>query len=89
MVPEHDTEALDALLAAAVRRQHAGRKQRLLTVFPPWSTEHAALLARGFALVPSANWLQRRMIHNICMPQITAEFLAQNWWYTLGDSDLA
>jgi hypothetical protein len=89
LVPERDAEVRDALLAAAVRRQHDENKQRLLTVFPPWSREANAFAARGFAWTPSANWLQRRLIHNICSPAITPEFLAQNWWYTLGDSDLA
>jgi len=89
LVPEADGDAIDALLAQAVQRQHDEGKQRLMTVFPPWSKEHAHLLARGFVETPSANWLQRRLIHNICKAEITPEFLADNWWYTLGDSDLA
>lgn len=89
LVPEADVAAADALLAAAVRRQHEEQKQRLMTVLPPWSCEHRHLRARGFEEVPSANWLQRRLIHNICKPEITPEFLAGRWWYTLGDSDLA
>lgn len=89
LVPEADVEAADALLAAAVRRQHEQQKERLMTVFPPWSHEHRLLLARGFAEVASANWMQRRMIHNVCKDQFTPEFLAEAWWYTLGDSDLA
>jgi len=89
IVPENDAAATEALLAVAVRRQHEQQKQRLLAVFPPWSSEHRALVARGFQPTPSANWMQRRLIHNICQAQITPEFLAQKWWYTLGDSDLA
>lgn len=89
LVPERDGEAQDALLAAAVRRQHEEGKQRLMTVFPGWSAEHRALQARGFAVVPSATWMQRRLIHNICQAAITPEFLAESWWFTLGDSDLA
>jgi len=89
LVPENDDAASDALLAKAVQRQHDEQKQRLMTVFPPWSHEAKHLLQRGFIETPSANWLQRRMIHNICKQEITAEFLADGWWYTLGDSDLA
>ena len=89
LVPEADTESADALLACAVRRQNEEEKERLMTVFPPWSHEFQHLLRRGFVETPSANWLQRRLIHNICQQQITAEFLDENWWYTLGDSDLA
>jgi hypothetical protein len=89
LVPEADPDAADALLAAAVRRQHDEQKQRLMTVLPPWSREHAHLVARGFVLTPSANWLQRRLVYHINVPEVSAEFLEKNWWYTLGDSDLA
>jgi Acetyltransferase (GNAT) domain len=89
LVPEHDAAAADALLAAAVRRQQDGGKQRLMTVLPPWSHEARVLQQRGFEWTPSANWLQRRLVHNICIPQVTPEFLAEHWWYTLGDTDLA
>ncbi|MFK7743174.1 MAG: hypothetical protein AB8H80_22860 [Planctomycetota bacterium] len=89
LVPEADAEAADALLAAAVARQHEEQKERLMTVFPPWSHEFQHLRQRGFAEVPSSTWMQRRMIHNVCQPQIEAEFLSEEWWYTLGDSDLA
>ncbi len=89
LVPERDAAATDALLAVATRRQHEKKKQRLLAVFPPWSAEWRALEARGFVFTPSANWLQRRLIHNVNDPAITAEWLASSWWYTLADSDLA
>ncbi len=89
LVPERDSEVIDALLAVATRRQHEQGRQRLLAVFPQWSPEWQALHARGFTAVPSSTWMQRRLIHNICIPQITPEFLASSWWFTLGDSDLA
>lgn len=89
LVPAADEEAADALLAAAVRRQREQGRQRLMAVFPPWSSQHALLVARGFVETPSSQWLQRRLIHNICIAAITPEFLAEQWWYTLGDSDLA
>ncbi len=88
VVPVADTDAQDALLAAAVRRQHEAGRQRLLTVLPAWSAEWRHFEQRGFVVTPSATWMQRRMIHNICAPPITAEFLAAEWWFTLGDSDL-
>lgn len=89
LVPPDDPLAADALLAAAVRRQREAGRERLLAVFPPWSPEAALLTARGFVWTPSATWLQRRLIHNICRPEFTPEYLSANWWYTLGDSDLA
>lgn len=89
LASERDADAADALLAIACRRQQEAGKQRLMTVLPPWSHEWQHLLQRGFVLTPSANWLGRRLVHNICIPQVSPEFLAANWWYTLGDSDLA
>jgi hypothetical protein len=89
LVPSADGAAADALLAAATTRQHQEGKERLMAVFPPWSAEHRLLADRGFVETPSANWLQRRLIHNICKAEITPEFLSEQWWYTLGDSDLA
>ena len=89
LVPEQDPEALEALLAVATRRQQEAGRQRLLAVFPQWAMEWRALLQRGFAHVPSATWMQRRWVHNINKPAITAGFLAANWWFTLGDTDLA
>ena len=86
---ERDDAAIDALLAVATRRQHERGKERLLAVFPPWSAEWRALGGRGFDAVPSATWLQRRLVHNVNVARLSPEFLAANWWYTLGDSDLA
>jgi len=89
LVPEGDVDAQRALLAAAVRRQREKNRQRLMTVVPDWSYERRMLEQAGFVHTPSANWMQRRLVHNINHPPITAEFLAANWWFQLGDSDLA
>ena len=89
LASEHDADAAGALLAVATRRQHEVGKQRLLAVFPSWSHERRVLEQHGFVATPSAQWLGRRLVHNICMPQVTPAFLAGNWWYALGDSDLA
>lgn len=89
LVPEADVEAQDALLAQAVRRQHEEGRKVLMTVVPGWSFEDRMLDSRGFAKRSSGDWLQRRLVHNINHPPVTAEFLAQNWWFQLGDSDLA
>jgi hypothetical protein len=89
LVPEADLDAQQALLAAAVQRQRDKGRQRLMTVVPDWSFERRRLEGLGFQHTPSANWMQRRLVHNINRPPITAPFLAQNWWFQLGDSDLA
>ena len=73
----------------ATRRQQQAGRQRLLAVFPQWAPEWRAFAQRGFAPTASSTWLQRRLVHNTNKPAITAEFLASNWWFTLGDTDLA
>jgi hypothetical protein len=89
LVPEQDVAALDALLAVATRRRQEAGQQRLLAVFPQWAPEWRTLLQRGFLPTALSTWLQRRLVHNINKPAITAEFLASNWWFTLGGTDLA
>lgn len=89
LAPEADLDAQQALVAAAVRRQREKGRQRLMTVVPDWSFERRRLEGLGFVPTPSANWLQRRLVHNINHPPIDAGFLARNWWFMLGDSDLA
>jgi hypothetical protein len=89
LVPEADAAAAAALLAAAALRQRELGRQRLFAVFPPWSAERRALAQHGFVHVPSAVWLQRRLVHSIHLQAMTPAFLAASWWYTLGDSDLA
>jgi hypothetical protein len=89
LVAEAEPQALAALLAAAVRRQHQLPRARLLAVFPRWSVEARCLLQHGFVDTPSVTWLQRRLVHSSHLPSLTPQFLATSWWYTLGDSDLA
>jgi hypothetical protein len=65
------------------------RKVRLMTVFPEWSVEWRALAARDFQKTPSANWLERRLVYLITGSPLDVPTLAAQWWYALGDSDLA
>ncbi len=88
VVPGCDGEVVDGLLAAASRiAQGAGRKT-LMAVLPPWSPEAAALTARGFEAVSSAIYMERKLTHRIYHAAMTTEWLAENWWYTVGDTDL-
>ncbi|MBK8098335.1 MAG: hypothetical protein IPK26_14590 [Planctomycetes bacterium] len=89
MVPEGDAEAIDAVVQVAVQRAQQQGRNNVLAVFPEWSTEWAALVQRGFIKTPSANWLERRLVYLITGSPLTPETLAAQWWYTLGDSDLA
>ncbi len=88
IVPAGDEDAAVALIAAAAARGRAGGRRTLLAVFAASSAEHGAFRRRGFAVVPSANWLERRIAYRTFHPQMTGEWLRQHWWYTLGDSDL-
>ncbi|MGE3172856.1 MAG: hypothetical protein AB7O97_09520 [Planctomycetota bacterium] len=88
LVSETDPSVTQALLAAAVHRQHDLGRSRLLAVFPQWSFEHALFERLGFERTPSARWLQRRLVHAVHSAHLTPHFLATHWWFTLGDSDL-
>lgn len=83
-----DREALDAILHLACRQAAAHGRERVLAVFADSAPEFAALQQRGFALTKSSTWLERRLVYLITGTPLTAEMLAGNWWYMLGDSDL-
>ena len=55
---------------------------------PTCADEAQRLYARGFSVVPSSDYEERRLTHRIYHPQMTTEWLQEHWWYTLGDSDL-
>jgi hypothetical protein len=89
LVAESDLPALQALLHAAVQRAQQEQRQRLVAVFPEWSHEWRSFEGRGFVRTPSKTWLERRLVYLITGSPLTEEVLAQQWWYALGDSDLA
>ena len=88
IVPSTDDEAISALLAAAHARGRQEQRRHVLAVLADPCAEHAAFRARGFAVVPSAQTLERRLTHRIYDQRFTSPWLAEHWWYTLGDSDL-
>lgn len=88
VIPADDTEAADAALAVATRRAREGGRQRVMAIFADPSPEAAHLRSQGFAVVPSKDFMERRLTHRIYHPQMTTEWLQEHWWYTLGDSDL-
>lgn len=85
---EADAAAAQALLGAATRSERA-RGRTLLAVFPEWSHEWRLFERHGFVRRPSRDWLERRLVYLITGTAITADALREQWWYTLGDSDLA
>ena len=83
-------EVIDALVATAtVRARELGRRM-LLALFPPHARETAALVARGFQVVPSptAEEFYRSIGIRLAQPKLTSEMLAASWWYSFGDFDL-
>jgi len=89
LASEADTAATDALLHIATRRAAEQKKVRLMAVFPEWSAEWRAFEARGFVKTPSSTWLERRLVYLLTGSPLTPEVLQADWWYALGDSDLA
>jgi len=89
LASETDDAAIDALIHVVTRRLDEEKLVRSVAVFPEWSPEWRAFEARGYEKTPSANWLQRRMVYLITGSPLTADVLQEDWWYTLGDSDLA
>ena len=88
VVPTGDDDVMDALLGGVRQMGRAAGRERLLAVFADTSWEYDTLLRRGFEIEPSANTLERRLTYLITGANVTEEFLAEHWWYTLGDSDL-
>ena len=88
LVPPEDGETADALVAAAAEHARAAGRSVLLAVFPDPAPEHGLFRARGFEVRPSSQWLERRLMHRSFDARMTTAWLAEHWWYTLGDSDL-
>lgn len=88
IVPTDEEDAAAGLLATATRRARACGRKVLMTTFAEPTVENARLRALGFSVVPSANWLERRLTHRIYHPRMTTEWLMDHWFYTLGDTDL-
>lgn len=86
-VPD-DADALDALLARATAVARERGRRTLMAVFADPSPESASLRERGFAVVPSGTYLERRLGHNSFDARLTTDWLRAHWWYALGDSDL-
>lgn len=83
-----DSGARDALLATATRVARERGREQVMAVFSDSSDERRELLEAGFQVVPSGQFLERRLGHNSFDDRLTTEWLRENWWYTVGDSDL-
>lgn len=88
LAPPGDEETVTALVRAAHATANAHGRSLVLAVFPEWSEEHAALRRLGFQVTPSAQSMERPLTIGLNHPQMSIPWLAQHWWYTLGDTDL-
>lgn len=88
LAPQQDPEVQRALLATADARARAAGREQILAVFADGSAEAAACVASGFEQRSSGDWMERRLTYRSYRPEVTGEWLSENWWYTLGDSDL-
>lgn len=87
-VPDDDPDAAAALLARATRTARERNRSTVMAVFADPSPEHARLRRSGFQLESSAKWHERILMHRTFDPAIEESWLIENWWYTIGDSDL-
>lgn len=88
IVPDVDPEVTEGLLARAAEVARGEGRLALMTVFAVHSPEFAVFVELGFEVRPSSLYLERLRGFRIHDQRFTAEWLAQNWWHTLGDSDL-
>lgn len=77
-----------ALLSEAGLLARRRERSRLLALVPPWRPEWGFLQGAGFEVVPSADYLERRLGSYLWKERMTSAWLAEHWFYTLGDSDL-
>ncbi|MCK5943271.1 MAG: hypothetical protein KAI24_14925, partial [Planctomycetes bacterium] len=84
---DEDDGTARALLREACRIA-ALHDRTLMAVFADHDPRAQWLRAIGAELVPSGNWLERRMTVRITGPRCSLDELADSWRYTLGDTDL-
>jgi hypothetical protein len=83
-----DHEALAAILGRAQSLAREKNCSSLMTVTNPNLPLHQAFLSFGFERRPSSHWLERRLGSRDWTAGLSQEWLDQNWFYCLGDSDL-
>ena len=99
LVPDHatigdilirpdDRESLRALVAAANDAASRAGNKGLLTVQNPRLPLSDGYLSLGFQPHPSGQWMERRLGSRDWTANLSPEWLAENWQYVLGDSDL-
>ena len=88
---DHDDEVIDALIAHVEGRVRATGGQGMAAIAPPWSPEFHELRARKFGVIPTAWTIERHLTYRVppaLAGTLSRERLAEEWYYTFGDSDL-
>lgn len=88
IVPTDAVDVREALLASANELARQRGRRLLMAAFAPSSREFTAFQRDGFVVEPSANTLERRLTVVHFGDELSSDWLAENWWYSLGDSDL-
>lgn len=84
LVPAEDHAARAALLAWLRNRGRADGVAELVAVLPDTSSEWDTFQNAGFRAAPT----QYAIVGRECVPGLDMRFLRENWYYTLGDTDL-
>jgi hypothetical protein len=88
VVETADEAVLDAFVHVATQRATELGREKVFAFFAPTAPEWQLFTARGFAVLPSSIWMERRLVYLITGSPMDEGYLANQWWYTLGDSDL-
>lgn len=88
VVETADEAVLDAFVHVATQRATDLGRDKVFAFFAPTAPEWQLFTARGFAVLPSSIWMERRLVYLITGSPMDEGYLANQWWYTLGDSDL-
>lgn len=88
LVAPEDGDALAALVSASAGLALGAGCESLMTVQNPELFVGRALSELGFATRPSSEWFERKLGSRDWTSGLSQEWLAANWSYCLGDSDL-
>ena len=88
LIDPTDSETLPAIVQRCDELAVTAGCTHLMTVQNPQVAVGRAFAEIGFTPEPSATWLERKLGSRDFTSGLTQEWLAENWAYALGDSDL-
>lgn len=84
LLPRGETAPAVALLAHAEAQARQAGLREVAAWFPPDSPEQRWILAQGYRREPT----RYPMLTIIPGPELTTDWVARHWYYTMGDSDI-